>query len=88
VHHFHTKEVDGQHITCDDGVEVEFDQYTCFGLWDMNIIEGKFDTLKRYIMQVDFSSFQYIFKNASGGILKVNCSGKGKKMEVLFSLYS
>ena len=61
-HHFCTEDADDGHTTKDCGVEVEFDQSSCFSHRDENLIEGKLGYIGKIqeIMQVDFSSFQCI----------------------------
>jgi hypothetical protein len=68
-HDFHIEYVDDGHMTQDPGMEVEFDQSSCVGHHDQNLIQGKLGYIGKIqeIIQVHFSSFDVLFLVVSDG---------------------
>ena len=66
-HHFCTKDANDGYLTQDCGLEVEFDQSSCFSHHDENLIEGELGYAGKIqeIMQVDFSSFNVLFEEVT-----------------------
>ena len=58
-HHFHTENVDDEHMTQDYGVEAEFNQSSRVSHRDENLVRGTLGYIGKIqeIIEVDFSSF-------------------------------